>query len=146
MKTAVIYASIHHGNTKKVLNAMQKVRKFDLIKASDCHKTDLKNYDIIGFASGIYAGDFHKSILSVIKKIPLEGKKVFLVYTCGMKYRDHAKHMKKIITEKGGSVSGEFYCRGFDTFGPFRLIGGIAKKHPSPDDMEQAADFIKKLL
>lgn len=145
MKAAVIYASVHHRNTKKVLDAMRRIKKFDLIKASDCKKYDFKDYGIIGFASGIYAGDFHRSVRLAIKGISLERKKVFLVYTCGMRYRDHAKHMKKIIAGKGGSVCGEFYCRGFDTFGPFKIVGGIAKNHPSSKDLEQAAAFIKKL-
>lgn len=145
MKAVIIYASVHHGNTKKVLHAMQKIKKFDLVKGSECKDFDFKDYDFIGFASGIYAGDFHRSIRSAVKNIRLEGKKVLLVYTCGMRYRDHAKHMKKIIAKKGGAVCGEFYCRGFDTFGPFKLVGGIAKKHPSSKDLKQAAAFIKKL-
>lgn len=36
---------------------------------------------------------------------------------------------------------GTFTCRGFDTFGPFRLIGGIAKGHPNEKELEKARAF-----
>lgn len=77
MKATIIYASVHHGNTKKVLNAMRKIKKFDLVKTSDCKKINFMDYDIIDFSAGSYACDFHKSNRSAIK---LEGK-VFLLYT-----------------------------------------------------------------
>ena len=38
---------------------------------------------------------------------------------------------------------GKFGCKGYDTFGPFKLVGGIAKGHPNEEDMINAADFVK---
>ncbi len=76
MKAAVIYASIHHRNTKKLLNAMRKIKKFDLVKTSD-YKKNFMDYDIIGFASIIYARDFHIFVRSATKWINLEGKNYF---------------------------------------------------------------------
>ena len=35
--------------------------------------------------------------------------------------------------------------KGMDTFGPFKLVGGIAKDHPNEEDMKNAADFVKGL-
>ena len=40
---------------------------------------------------------------------------------------------------------GEFGCRGFDTFGPFKLAGGIAKGHPDALDLEEARKFYRSL-
>ena len=68
MKTAVVYYSRHHGNTKKVLDAI--AQKFDItfIDASKTESADLGEYDLIGFASGIYYSKFHKSILQFAEK------------------------------------------------------------------------------
>lgn len=40
---------------------------------------------------------------------------------------------------------GEFSCKGYDTFGPFKLIGGIAKGHPDTQDLENARKFYRKI-
>ena len=42
-------------------------------------------------------------------------------------------------------VLGEFSCKGYDTFGPFRLVGGIAKGHPDAADLEDARRFYRVL-
>ncbi len=72
MKTAIIYYSKHHGNTKKLLDAIAEAT---------------------------------------------------------------AKHHAKIL--------GEFGCFGFNTFGPFKLIGGIAKGHPDKTDIDNVLAFYK---
>ena len=53
--------------------------------------------------------------------------------------------IKKIVKEKQGSIVGEFSCKGFDTFGPFKLIGGISKGHPDKNDLDNAKAFFKEL-
>lgn len=40
---------------------------------------------------------------------------------------------------------GEFSCKGFDTFGLFKLIGGISKGHPDKNDLDNAKTFLKEL-
>ena len=40
---------------------------------------------------------------------------------------------------------GEFGCKGYDTFGPFKLVGGIAKGHPNARDLERARKFFQSL-
>ena len=92
MKTAIIYVSSHHGNTKKVIDEMATVKEIDLFKISQAKATDFSNYDAIGFASGVY-----------------------------------------------------YHCRGYDTFGFFEKIGGIAKGHPNEKDFKKAREFIKNI-
>ena len=41
----------------------------------------------------------------------------------------------------GATQSVELFC----TYGPFKLVGGIAKDHPNEEDMKNAADFVKGL-
>ena len=73
MKTAIIYVSTHHGNTKKLLNASAK------------KITDARNCECLG----------------------------------------------------------TYFCKGFDTFGPFKLIGGINKNRPDQSDIDGAVKFYK---
>ena len=37
-----------------------------------------------------------------------------------------SKALRRIAADKGCPVLGRFGCRGWDTFGPFRLVGGVA--------------------
>ena len=39
-----------------------------------------------------------------------------------------------------------FSCRGYDTYGFFEKIGGIAKNHPNEKDFKKAREFIKNNL
>ena len=41
------------------------------------------------------------------------------------------------------NVVGEFSCRGFDTVGPFKLIGGVNKGRPDERDLENAKKFAR---
>lgn len=47
------------------------------------------------------------------------------------------------LESKGAHVVGRFNCRGFDTFGPFKLVGGLRKGHPNTKDIEAAVVFLK---
>jgi flavodoxin len=40
---------------------------------------------------------------------------------------------------------GRFSCKGYDTFGPFKLVGGLAKGHPDDKDLKDAVSFFKGL-
>lgn len=61
MKTAIVYASVHHGNTYKIVDALCKPNEIDLIDATKVHEMDMSSYDRIGFASGIYYGKYRHS-------------------------------------------------------------------------------------
>ena len=68
-------------------------------------------------------------------------KKIFLLYTYGSKRNGYADAAKEIISAKKGEIIGEYGCLGFDTYGPFKIIGGIAKGHPSEDEITGAVTF-----
>lgn len=146
MKIAIIYYSRHHGNTKKVLDAIREIYDLELIDVLECKEKDLSEYDAIGFASGIYFNNFHKSIIAFAKSNLPESKKVFLIHTYGIKIKGYTKEMKKIIQEKSCELIGVFGCRGYDTFGPLKLIGGIAKGRPNEKDLKGAQEFFRKFI
>ena len=141
MKTAVCYYSRHHGNTLKVLEAMAEAGELDLIDVTARRAVRLEIYDCVGFASGIYYGKFQQSVLQFARQYLPQGKPVFLVYTYGIYRPGYGKDMERIAGEKGCAVLGKFGCKGYDTFGPFRLVGGIAKGHPDTRDLERARAY-----
>ena len=145
MKTAICYYSRHHGNTRKVLEAMAAGSEVDLIDVTDCQDIPWETYACIGFASGIYAFDVHPSVVDVFRQHLPSGTPVFFVYTYGGAKGRGAGQLEAAAREKGCPVLGEFSCKGYDTFGPFRLIGGIAKGHPNERDLAHARSFFQEV-
>jgi flavodoxin len=150
-KLLAIYNSVHHGNTEKIAKAMMDVLEAKLVKPQEVDVNTVVEYDLVGFGSGIYAGKHHKSILKLVDRIPFQkNKKSFIFSTSGMKeggiFNRFNKPLKEKLSEKGFRIIGEFSCRGYDTFGPFKIIGGIRKDRPNKKDIEQARNFAQSLL
>lgn len=146
MKTAIVFISTHHGNTKKLAEAIAAVYEVTLIDGTKEKSIDLTGYDCIGLASGIAFGSFYPRMLSLMKESLPDGKKVFFLYTCGSKRKGYTNAAARIATQKGCSILGEYGCLGFDTFGPFKLICGIAKGHPNADEIAGAVEFFDKTV
>lgn len=145
MKTAIIYYSEHHGNTKKLIDAIttQDTTLFDVTKTDTA---DLTPYDLVIFASGIYFSQFEKRVIAFAEKNLPAGKRTALLYTYGAKRDSYTSKITDTIQKKGSTVIGSYGCLGFDTFGPFKLVGGIAKGHPTADEVEGAVQFVKGLV
>lgn len=145
MKTAICYYSRHHGNTRKVLEAMAAEGQTDLIDVTTRQTVRLEEYDCVGFASGIYYGKVQAGVLQFARQYLPQGKPVFFVCTYGGSKGSGIKELRKIAEEKDCPVLGEFGCKGYDTFGPFKLVGGIAKGHPNARDLEAACSFFREI-
>ena len=151
MKALIVYASTHHGNTKKVVDAIAQACQVETVDATKVADKDLKEYDLIGIASGIYATQFHNSVINFAKKnLPdlsetEPKKKIFYIMTSAMN-KDFSKGMTKELANKNIEVLGAFSCVGYNTFGPFKLIGGTGKGHPDEKDLENAVTFYKGIL
>lgn len=146
MKTAIIYYSRHHGNTKKLLDAIaEKHEEVDLFDVSESPTPDLDAYDRIGFASGIYYSKFQKSVLQFANEHLPEGKQVFFLYTYGAEKKGYTKAITEAVQAHGATILGEYGCFGFNTFGPFKLFGGMAKGHPNEDEIANAVRFYEAL-
>lgn len=145
MKTAICYYSRHHGNTLKVLQAMAEEGGVDLIDVTTRQAAQLEGYDCIGFASGVYFGKFHEGVIACAQQYLPQGKPVFFVCTYGAAKGSGFKTLASIAAEKGCPVLGTFSCRGYDTFGPWKLVGGIAKRHPSARDLDKARAFYREI-
>lgn len=147
MQTALLYASVHHKNTEKIIQAISsRFPDIQLIDTTKAKLISLTNYDMIGIASGIYMGKFHKSMLEFLTDNLPDRKKVFLLYTCGSENKKYVAEMKSFLAPKLPVISGIFSCRGYDTYGPFKFIGGLNKNHPDEKDIENAVQFVEKMV
>lgn len=145
MKTAIIYYSQHHGNTRKLLDVIAQKHEVTLIDALNDPSPDLRGFDRIGFASGIYYSKFHKSVQKIAENCLPDGKEVFFVYTYGAKKSGYTTAITNAVTPHKAKILGEYGCFGFNTFGPFKLVGGIAKGHPDADELQNALKFYERL-
>lgn len=146
MRVAIVYYSQHHGNTKKLLDAIAKEEVVTLIDAAGEKSADLTSFDCIGFASGIYFASFAKQILSFAEENLPENKDVFFLNTCGFQSGVYFDSIRKIAKLRKCRELGAYQCLGFDTFGPFKLVGGIAKGHPDEDEIAEAVRFYKSVI
>lgn len=145
MKTAIIYYSKHHGNTRKLIDAIAAEHELTAMDASEVKTADLSGFDLVGFASGIYYSKFHQTVLQFAETNLPEGKPVFFLYTCGANKKGYTNAIAEAVSKRGGKILGEYGCLGFDTFGPFKLIGGIAKGHPNASELKNAVAFFEGL-
>ncbi len=142
----IVYDSYHHGNTKKVAEAMAEVSGAELCPAADASEKDLSAYDVIGFGSGIAYGKPYEALQKAAARLSLGGKAVFVFSTSGSGNTRYNEFFEKRLKDAGAVVAGSFTCKGFDTVGPFKLMGGIAKGHPDEADLAAAKAFIAGLL
>ncbi|MBQ7800993.1 MAG: flavodoxin family protein [Oscillospiraceae bacterium] len=145
MKTAIIYYSRHHSNTKKLIDAIAAEHEVTAIDAAEVQTADLSGYDLVGFASGIYYSKFHKTVLEFAEKNLPACKDVFFLYTYGAEKKGYTAAITAAVQKHSAKIRGEYGCFGFNTFGPFKLIGGIAKGHPDAQDLRGAVDFFNSL-
>lgn len=146
MKTAVVYYSGHHGNTKKLLDAIAAQEDVVLIDAAETNSADLSGFDCIGLASGIYFASFAKQLLAFAEKNLPEKKDVFFMGTCGVRSGVYFDAVRRIAKAKQCRELGAYLCLGFDTFGPFGLVGGIAKGHPDEEEIADAVRFYREAM
>ena len=148
MKIMIVYSSFHHGNTAKIAKGMADEINAELAKPEEVEVEKAKEYDILGFGSGIYFLRHHRAIFELVKKLPnMRGKKAFIFSTRGAgPVSLYHKPLKRELLRKGFKIAGEFSCLGYDTFAYLKLIGGISKGHPNKEDIEKARDFIRRLV
>jgi len=146
-RALILYFSFHHKNTEKIAKAMTEILGADLVEVTKANPEMILNYDLIGFGSGIYAFSHHWSLFKFLKKLNPVQKKAFIFSTSGAPNGViFHKKSKKELVKRGFKIIGEFNCPGFDTFGPFKIVGGINKGRPNESDIQKAKEFAKKIL
>ncbi len=146
MKTLIIYVSLHHGNTKKVADAMAAELQCQALIPEQADMNTLTEYDLLGFGAGLYFGPHHQSMLDFARALPTMSRQAFVFSPRGS-WRVGRAHepLKQLLRDRGLRVIGEFSCRGFDTVGPLKYIGGVARGRPNAQDLADARAFARKL-
>jgi flavodoxin len=150
MKTLMVCVSVSHTNTKKIARAMAEVLGATVVEPEDVDPDTIDDYDLVGFGSGIYFMAFHPRLREFVHELPhVTNRKAFVFSTSGSpepRCWQYTRRLQDVLADKGYDVVGSFSCRGFDTWLPLRLIGGLNKGEPDAEDLERARTFARERL
>lgn len=145
-KSIIVCASVAHGNTRKIADAIAPVLGATVVSPT---AADLGDAELVGFGSGIYRGKFHESLLAFVDSLPQQnGRRAFVFATSGLaesRFLRFSESLVNKLEDKAFDVVAGFSARGFDTYGPFKLVGGIRKGRPDADDLASARAFAEHL-
>jgi flavodoxin len=150
----IISYSYHHRNTEKIAKVFAKILNAEIANPNEIDLQEIKNYEILGFGSGIYSQKHHEFLLHLAEKLPENSnKKSFIFSTAALtnkkKMKEDHSALREILQSKGYIVINEFQCKGFNTNSFMKYFGGMNKKRPNANDLNNAEKFalnIKKNL
>ncbi|MHA2227259.1 MAG: flavodoxin family protein [Candidatus Hodarchaeales archaeon] len=150
MKSLLILFSYHHKNTEKIAKVIAKVLNAQIKSPKQINPDELKEYNLVGFGSGIYSDKHHKSLLNLADKIPqVTNKKAFIFSTSAMMGEDKVVKDHSMLREKlqlkGYMIVDEFTCKGFNTNSFLKYLGGINKGRPNAKDLKHAEEFAENI-
>ncbi len=147
MNILLVVESKHLGNTLKIAESMAEVTPITIVDTEKAKELDIKNYDIVGFGSGIYAGKHDKRILKFVQSLSENEAFTFVISTSGGEdYDDNNKALINILKKKNKTVLGVFSCKALDKFFILRFTGGLNKGLPSENDYKNAKNFILNVI
>ncbi|MET9952511.1 flavodoxin family protein [Streptomyces sp. NPDC006339] len=148
MKAVIVCVSVSHGNTRLVADAMAPALGAEVVTPEEADPVELAGADLVGFGSGIFSGRFHPRLTEFVRALPAGRGKAFLFATSGLpelRPKPFTRPLVRLLEAKGFEVEGGFTCRAFDTWAPFRLLGGINKQRPDTGDLAAARAFAERL-
>lgn len=142
----LLVASRHHGNTARIADAIAGVLGADVASPESVPYTVLNECGLLGVGSGVYYGRVHGSLVDWLRGLPDaagSGTTAFIFSTSGLPFLAALWHrpLRGLLARKGFRVVGEFACRGYDTWGPLWLAGGLNRQHPDKRDLARAREF-----
>lgn len=150
MKTLMVCVSVSNGNTRKVADAMADVLGTEVMEPEAVDAAAIEAADLVMVGSGIYAMSFHPRLRAFVGRLPkVTGKRAVLFWTSGgpeLPWLQYSKGMVRDLRAKGFDVAGTFSCRGWDTWLPLRLIGGLNKGRPNTEDLGRAREFARQFV
>ena len=146
-RVAVVVSSWHHGNTRKIADAIGAELQADVLTIDQAYAIDLSQYNLVGYGSGIYFAKHDEKLFDLINAKPSLPRKAFLFSTAGntLLWRFYHRSLRRRLTELGCEVLSEFNCPGWDSVGPFSLFGGFYRSRPNEKDLARARDFARQL-
>jgi flavodoxin len=155
VKSLVVVFSYHHGNTEKIAHTIAKVLGAEVKTPQQVFPEELREYNLIGFGSGIYSATFDPSVLTLADRLSYAaGKKAFLFSTYGAPafavnsgfVENNHRQIREKLQLKGYSVIGEFGCAGWNTNSFLKYFGGINKEKPDAGDLKNAEAFARDMM
>jgi flavodoxin len=145
MRAVVVCVSVSHGNTAKVAGVIARELAAE-VEEPETAGSRLGGCDLLGVGSGIIAMAFHPRLRRFVRDLPAAppGAKAFVFWTSGSRSLPlwpYGRRMSADLEAKGYNVIGSFSCRGWDTWWPLRLVGGINKGRPNDADLDAARKF-----
>jgi len=148
-RALIICVSVSHANTAAVARAMADVLGAEVREPELVDPRTLSDHDLVGFGSGIFAGTHHPRLRHYVEQLPtVSGRRAFVFTTSGLgrsQSRPWERSLDSLLRDKGYDVVGSFACRGFDTWLPLRLVGGLNKGRPDSRDLAQAREFAERI-
>lgn len=149
MSCIIVCASRSHGNTRKIADAMAEVLGARVVSPGEVEASELASYDLVGFGSGVYAMRLDGELRELIGSLPPgEGRRVFVFATSGapeLPWLGFTREVRDALKSRGYRLDGTFTCRGWDTWGPLGLVGGVNRGRPNADDLSRAERFAADL-
>ena len=129
---------------------MAKVLDAPLKTLSEIKLTDLSEYSLIGFGSGIDSGKHYRPLLDFVDTLPpVQNKKAFIFSTSAIQGTDKVAQDHSLLREKlqskGYQIVNEFSCKGFNTNSFLKYFGGMNKGRPNAEDLKHAENFALNL-
>jgi len=149
MKSLIVCVSTSHGNTRRVADRMAEVLHAEVVEPEEVVAERIGEYGLVGFGSGIYFLAVHPRLSRLVGGLPhVDGARAFTFFTsgaAGIPLPGCGRLLGRRLTAKGFRVLDSFSCRGFDTVGPLRLVGGLNGGRPNDRDLDAAAGFAARM-
>jgi flavodoxin len=106
MKTAVVCVSTHHGNRRRVAQAMADVLGAAVFTVDEAATLDGRAYDLTGFGSGVYFGRHHASLRHLVCEMPSLPHRAVVFSTAGIASLAPIWHKSliRLLRHRGGEV------------------------------------------
>jgi flavodoxin len=144
-RALIVCVSVSNRNTAAIARAMAAPLGAEIRTPEEVDPATLGEYDVVGFGSGIFAMSHHPRLRRYVESLPEgHGTKAFVFTTAGTgqaQWRPWERSLEAVLTQKGYDVLGSFACKGYDTWLPLRLVGGINKGRPDVHDLSHAHQF-----
>ncbi|MER7468887.1 flavodoxin family protein [Streptomyces sp. NPDC097981] len=148
MKAVIVCTSVSHGNTRRVADSMAQVLGAKVVSPEQADLTELAGADLLGFGSGVFYSRLHPRLTDFVKALPTRRGRAFVFATSGLPeipLAPFTRPLVQLLEGKGFELDGSFSCRAFDTWTPFKLVGGINKQRPNVGDLAAARAFAGRL-
>lgn len=149
MRTLIVCVSVSHGNTRQVAGAIADVLDADVVEPEEVDPASLADYDLVGFGSGVFAMAMHPRLRDFVARLPgVRSGRAFVFSANGLgrlQSRPFSRPLSRLLEDRGYEIVGTFACKGFDTWLPLRLVGGLNKGRPNAQDLDRARAFAAEL-